>query len=202
MITCDFHTHTSFSTDSAASPESMAEAAIQRGLKTICFTDHIDLDYPFCEELGENAFLLDVDAYFRKMQELKEKYHGRLDVRIGIELGMQPHLGGAYRELTEKYPFDFVIGSVHLVRGTDPYYGKIFAEQSDADAYNETFLETIQDLKGMDSFDVCGHIDYIVRYGKHRAAEYSYQRFSEPIDEILKTVIEKGRGIEIGRAHV
>ena len=44
MIQADMHMHTSFSTDSQACPRDMAEEAVRKGLKTICFTDHFDKD--------------------------------------------------------------------------------------------------------------------------------------------------------------
>ena len=49
------------------------------------------------------------------MQKLQEEYAGKLNIRIGIELGLRTYLKDYYEELTKKYPFDFVIGSVHNV---------------------------------------------------------------------------------------
>ena len=49
-------------------------------------------------------------------------------------------------------------------------------------------------------FDVLGHIDYMVRYGKAQEKEYSYARYADIIDEILRTVIGKGKGIELNMA--
>ena len=68
----DFHMHTNFSTDSDSAPEQMIEGAIQKGLQTICITDHYDKDYPMQSETLE--FDLDVDSYYKKMKELQEKY--------------------------------------------------------------------------------------------------------------------------------
>ena len=42
----DTHMHCRFSGDSDADPNEMALAAAQKGLAGICFTDHIDWDYP------------------------------------------------------------------------------------------------------------------------------------------------------------
>ena len=42
MIQADMHMHTWFSTDSKACPCDMADEAVRKGLKTICFTDHFD----------------------------------------------------------------------------------------------------------------------------------------------------------------
>ena len=52
--------------------------------------------------------------------------------------------------------------------------------------------ETIADIRAVADFDVLGHLDYVVRYGKHREQEYSYGRFADEIDEILRYLIEHG----------
>ena len=46
MILADYHLHTSFSSDSESPMEDMIKNAISLGLKTICFTEHHDIDYP------------------------------------------------------------------------------------------------------------------------------------------------------------
>ena len=38
-----------------------------------------------------------------------------------------------------------------------------------------------------------GHLDYVVRYGKCQARQYSYKKYAQEIDEILKKVIAMGR---------
>ena len=45
-IFCDSHMHTEFSTDSEAPVRSMLDAAVERGLGSVCITDHMDLDFP------------------------------------------------------------------------------------------------------------------------------------------------------------
>ena len=46
MITSDIHMHSSFSTDSESPMENMIQGAIDKGLTTICFTEHLDYEYP------------------------------------------------------------------------------------------------------------------------------------------------------------
>ena len=46
MITADFHTHTDFSSDSDQPMEGALEALIAKGISTVCFTEHMDMDYP------------------------------------------------------------------------------------------------------------------------------------------------------------
>ena len=199
-ILCDSHMHTEFSTDSEASVRSMLDAAAERGLESVCITDHMDLDFPpqDGEDFGgKQPFCFDLDEYFRTLSLIREEYRGRLDVRIGIEIGLQPHLGDRYREMVHAYPFDYVIGSVHLIHGLDPYYGKLFEGRADEDAYREAFEETLRCLDAVSDFDSLGHLDYVVRYGKHQAEEYSYQKFADEIDEVLKKLISMGKGLEM-----
>ena len=113
----DCHMHTHFSTDSEALPEAMIRRAIELGLPAICITDHEDEDY-LCE--GE-TFHIDTPRYFEELTRLQDKYRSSLDVRIGVEIGMQPHLGPFYEKYTAAAPYDFIIGSVHCIKGMDPY---------------------------------------------------------------------------------
>lgn len=206
MIQADMHMHTWFSTDSEACPRDMADEAVRKGLKTICFSDHFDKDDL---EWGEEG-IFDVDAYFVEMQKLQEEYAGKLNIRIGIELGFRTYLKDYYEELTKKYPFDFVIGSVHNVpykkdaEGnilyTDPAAEKLFTDRTDKEAYRLMMETTLENVRTSDCFQTLGHLDYVVRYGKSREKEYSYTDYADIIDEILKLLIEKEKGLEVNSA--
>ena len=206
MIQADMHMHTWFSTDSEACPRDMADEAVRKGLKTICFTDHFDKDDL---EWGEEG-IFDVDAYFVEMQKLQEEYAGKMNIRIGIELGLRTYLKDYYEELTKKYPFDFVIGSVHNVpykkdaEGnilyTDPAAEKLFTDRTDKEAYRLMMETTLENVRTSDCFQTLGHLDYVVRYGKSREKEYSYTDYADIIDEILKLLIEKEKGLEVNSA--
>lgn len=206
MIQADMHMHTWFSTDSEACPRDMADEAVRKGLKTICFTDHFDKDDL---EWGEEG-IFDVDAYFVEMQKLQEEYAGKLNIRIGMELGLRTYLKDYYEELTKKYPFDFVIGSVHNVpykkdaEGnilyTDPAAEKLFTDRTDKEAYRLMMETTLENVRTSDCFQTLGHLDYVVRYGKSREKEYSYTDYADIIDEILKLLIEKEKGLEVNSA--
>ena len=206
MIQADMHMHTWFSTDSEACPRDMADEAVRKGLKTICFTDHFDKDDL---EWGEEG-IFDMDAYFVEMQKLQEEYAGKLNIRIGIELGFRTYLKDYYEELTKKYPFDFVIGSVHNVpykkdaEGnilyTDPAAEKLFTDRTDKEAYRLMMETTLENVRTSECFQTLGHLDYVVRYGKSREKEYSYTDYADIIDEILKLLIEKEKGLEVNSA--
>ncbi len=195
---CDYHIHTSFSSDSKATPESMIEAAIQKGIPTICITDHHDLYYPATEEGID--FLTDFSSYFEVLPNLKNIYQNKIKLNIGIELGMQPHLGMENAHIAAQYPFDFIIGSSHLVSGMDPYYKEYWENKDIKASICQYFEEIIESIKNFDNFDVYGHIDYIIRYVPDTSFVYNPTDYYDYIRTILKLLIEKGKGIEINTA--
>lgn len=195
-IISDYHMHTCFSTDSDAQPETMVQAAVAKGMTRICITDHYDKDYVD----GTDAFTFEPNAYMKYMKELQEKYRGQIDIRIGVEIGLQMHLQPFYEEFTKTYPFDFVIGSAHFLKGTDPYYKTVFQGVSDEESYRCAFQEMVDLVHTIKEFDVLGHMDYVVRYGNEKATHYSYRRYADYIDVILKTLIQRGKGIEVNTA--
>jgi len=42
----DSHLHTAFSTDSDTPAERQIEKAISLGMRSVCITDHMDMDFP------------------------------------------------------------------------------------------------------------------------------------------------------------
>lgn len=195
QILWDCHMHSSFSADSKTDMENMIQGALSKGLKGICFTEHLDPDYPPTPD--NQIFHLDLNAYADKLSLLKEKYKNQLKIHFGIEYGLQPHLLQQFNEHLQKFPFDFVIGSSHVVHGSDPYYGEFFRGREENECYREYFESILENLAVFSEIDVYGHIDYIVRYGPSKNREYSYERYKDILDEILHTLVNKNIGIEL-----
>ena len=61
----------------------------------------------------------------------------------------------------------------------------------------EYFESILENIAVFDEMDVYGHIDYVVRYGPNQNRQYSYGRYKEILDEILRTLIRKNVGIEL-----
>ncbi len=197
MIYTDCHLHSSFSSDSKAPLESMVCRGIELGLHTMCITEHIDYDYP--ENSEGLDFLLDFDAYKNELFRLKELYAPNIELLFGIEMGLMPYLGPRYKEIARAYPFDFIIGSSHLVEGIDPYepeYYERYGSKQGLFKYFESIYNNIT-APDMVDFDVYGHLDYAVRYAPEKNAFFKFSDYSEIIDEILKLLIRKDKGIEV-----
>lgn len=192
----DMHMHTHFSGDSEAMPFDMAQKAWNIGLQGICFTDHLDIDYKETPGL----FDLDIPAYKKEILEVKQQFADKLDIGWGIEFGLQPYLAEKNAQVIAENNFDFVIGSTHVVKQVDIYFPTYYEGRSEDDCYKEYFEETLKNAQSNVDFDVYGHLDYVIRYGPNKNKYYSYEKFADVIDEILRTLISREKGIELNMA--
>ena len=185
----DIHMHTVFSEDSETPVETMVEESIARGMDIICFTDHQDYG------LKPGYFQVDPDAYREKMIQVRDAFKDRIRVLIGIEIGMHMDYRDEIKSFLQKYPFDFVLGSVHLVDGVDPYDRALYPGTDD-EMYRRYFEQTLECVRHIDGFQALGHLDYVVRYGYDQTA-YTYQKYADVIDEILRELVSRGIALEV-----
>ena len=194
----DCHMHCSFSGDSETPPEEMIEEAKRRGLKGICFTDHLDLDY----KPSPHLFDLDLTSYEETMRALIMKYSSPdFTVLKGLELGLKPTLAATHQTILSKNEFDFVIGSIHVIDDMDPYYPEYYDFLAPNEAYEKYFSCVLQNLKAFHDVDSLGHLDYVCRYGmRHygkRDGALDYDDLSESIDPILSFIIKNNIALEV-----
>ena len=217
-IRYDMHLHSSFSTDSDASAEEMAFHAQRLGLDGICFTEHMDLDYPkgyFPED--PDAFCADPDQVLNKVLHLRKTVRARkaflpgtsekgalfpLWIGFGLEFGMQPHLSDRFHQIARNYPLDFIVASQHLVSSLDPYYPEVWEHKNPEDLIEEYYREMLANLKTIEDWDTLAHMDYIIRYipGRKEQVYDSISNHAQIIDEILCHVIERGKCLEVNTA--
>ena len=200
MIHSDFHVHTSFSTDSDTPVETQIETLIEKGITEICITDHEDIGYTAMEEPESRPFRIDPFTYYETLLRLIPKYAHRAHISIGVELGLRTDYHHSIEDFAEVCPWDFIIGSTHVVKGIDPYYPQYWAGKTKKQGILEYYEDTLANIRQFDCFDVYGHIDYIVRYAPGQRDNYSILDYKDIIDEILKLLIEKGKGIECNTA--
>lgn len=201
-INADYHLHTSFSGDSTAPMEDMILKGISIGLTSMCFTEHMDMDYVYVKPEEEGMFELNTDSYLYDFIKYKEKYADKIRLFFGVELGVQPHLRKELAVYSKSYDFDFIIASSHLCNRKDPYYPYFYEGRTDEEAYREYFLSILDNLKAFSNFDIYGHLDYVVRYGKTKDADYSYDKYKDILDKILETLIEKEKGLEVNTGAI
>lgn len=200
-ILTDFHTHSHFSGDCNTPMEDMITQAISLGMTHLCFTEHFDPDYPINPD-DPLDFSLNTLNYRDNYLTFKEKYRHNIQLLWGVELGLQSHLYGKLKQYTSEHPFDFIIASSHLCNGEDPYYPAFFERKEETTVYGEYFSSILENVKNYQDFDIYGHLDYIVRYGPNKDTRYTYEAYRDIFDEILKILIQNGKGIELNTGGV
>jgi histidinol-phosphatase (PHP family) len=192
----DYHMHTVVSFDGNNRGIEMANAAVAAGLKEICFTDH--LDYDPLGKMGVLAF--DTARYNAEYDHLEVP---GLKIRRGMEFGMTADNLMQFRQDLQRRPFDFVLGSVHFVDDLDVYYPEYWAGKSVFQAERRYLEATLDCVRVHDDFDVLAHLTYIAKTHCHpapRAVPFAEHR--ELIDEILRTLADKGKGMEMNTSGV
>lgn len=182
----DTHIHTLFSTDSKLNIEDAVNRADNDNIGMIV-TEHIDFNYPV-----KGEFVFNVDEYFKKY----EKYRND-KVMLGVEIGMTEEIKKDNKNLNDNYEFDYVLGSIHFVNNIDLYDKIMYKDTSKRDVFEDYFKTMINCLECHDYIDSLAHIDYISRYATYDDPEIHYNEYSDYIDEVFKSIIDKGIVLEI-----
>lgn len=185
----DYHMHSDFSADCETPMEDTIESAIKKGFKEICFTEHIDYDYPD----PTIEFDLDLSRYNEKIKAMQQRYLSQISVKKGVEIGVQPHVLKKCEEVLEKEMFDFIICSLHAADRKNLHHGEFFNNRTPEEAYELYYEELLYCVKNFHYYSVLGHLDLVKRYKKLTTDA----NFYDIIRNIFTTIIPDGKGIEV-----
>lgn len=198
----DYHVHTHFSDDSVYPMEQVARDAIDRGLGELCFTDHVDygvkVDWDSGAEIlyrhGEPLANVDYPRYVEEIRRLRGLYGDRITLKMGLEFGVQTHTIPQFEALFARYPFDFILLSIHQVEDKE-FWTQDFQRGRTQREYNERYYEELLEVvRAYKNYSVLGHMDLIKHYDE--AGIYPFEKTKDLAAEILKVVIADGKGIE------
>lgn len=170
----DYHMHFEKGDYKVEWAKGFFEAAKKRGLNEIGITEHAHT-FPEFEDLYYEDLILDdsfvgsfqkkwlktnkfkhtIDDYFNFMAKLREYGY---EAKIGIEVCNFQNQAKV-REILDKYPFDYVIGSIHFIRGWAYDSEEIKAEwqQHSLEDIYEWYTQEIEHLCAGGLYDVLGH---------------------------------------------
>ena len=190
----DIHIHTSFSPDAVGKMENYILRAIELGMKTIGFSEHINLDLEYYKMLEGNT---DIEAYFQEVLRLKKVYGDKIKILFGGEVGFDKKIEKQAEELIAKYPFDYIINSIHLVSGEDAWLMPFYKDRTKKEAYDLYLDNVYESLCASYEFNTVGHIGYVIRRAPYDEISMTIGEFGDKLDKIFKKVIELDVAIEI-----
>ncbi len=198
MFLCDYHTHTHFSFDGAAhaTHDAMCHRALEVGLSDIAFTDHCDING---EVEGLYTPYRAAEA-FAEMQAIKDKYQGRLNVVCGIELGNATQYPREAAEVLAAHPYDFVIGSLHNLRGVPDFSMLKYNMMTPAHIarlFDRALDETIDMVAHTDGLTTVGHITYMHRYVTLAERKLDFKPFRDKLAHLFGILVDRDIALEV-----
>ena len=187
----DFHMHSRVSFDGHDTGAQLARAAVNAGLKEICFTDHRD----YLRGAQEQTMLFDLDAYSAEYDSLEVP---GLTIRRGVEYGLYNDNQERMKRELKQRSYDFVLGSIHFVDDLDVYFGEYWQDKTIFQAQRHYFETMLECVRVHEDFDVLAHMTYLHKgAGSPVKTPLPYEDHREIIDEILTILAAKGKGLEL-----
>ncbi len=191
---CDYHVHTDLSFDGRGTLSDFCLAAIDHGIKELGFSEHVGID------ASDDAYgTLDYERYRRGIESVRERYAGKLIVKMGVEVDFRSGVIAGIEHYIQTHEFDYVIGAVHYLEGDILLRTAIFEERPQRevwdDYFNEMFLMAQTGL-----FDIIAHLDvpkrgYVPLYGP-----FDWTLYEDAIGKVLAEAITRDTALEINTA--
>ena len=201
----NFHFHDHRSSDGSGSLAEHCEAAVRAGIREICVTNHAEVMGPDGSWRADFAEMRERFLSIGEgVREVRQRFP-ELRVRLGIELEYRPEWTDTFDRLTLDVPFDFVLGSIHIVDGFNISGGAdrdlFFAGRTQDEAYLRYFRE-LEAMVEWGGFDVVSHFDLVTRYGHRHYGGYEPARYRDVIQPALEKMAARGLGLEINTSGV
>lgn len=197
MFLSDYHSHSAFSSDAKDTMEAMALAAYEKGISYLCFTDHAD----DCMQEADLSFTpdkyLEKHGIYEEYIRVRDKLSSKLTVNFGMELSAANQNPSMAERLAKLYPFDFIIGSVHNLTGTNDFYFLSYKETSECIKLMDRYLDEHITMLDIGGFDVIGHIGYPMKYMARYNIHLDLFDYYEKLRALLTKAIQCGIGIEV-----
>lgn len=181
--------------DGTAEIDVIVKTAIERGLSEIAICDHCDIDDildGIYEPYPKDEIRADILA-------AKKKYSGKIKINYGIELG-EPHVRpDEATALIDECGFDFVIGSLHNLRGYPDFaflrYTEMTPEHIDWLARRN--ISELCEIARFPKIDTLAHITYMGRYFANDGIDYDFMKHETAWRELFHIIIENGIALEV-----
>lgn len=203
----DYHVHTAYSDDSQYALADCVKDAITKGLDEIAITDHVDYGVKSDWDSGEDIAYrdgmpianVDYPKWEKELRHLQNQYKNQISIKMGMEFGMQKHTIGQFKRLFDRYPFDFIILSVHQIDDQEFWTYDFQRGKTQKMFYERYYQEILDIISQYKDYSVLGHLDLISRYDQE--GNYPFVKVKPLIEKILSRVIADGKGIEVNTSY-
>ena len=193
----DCHCHSCYSPDGNTRIDELAFCAFENGIAGICVTDHCDLNTPAPPE----GYAARFQKSHSEILQLRKKWNSKVNILSGIEIGQVLNFEEEARAVIAAVDFDFVLLSWHCAFAKTDLFLLDYSRFSEIELEKlcRSYFERVSlSVQHWDDFDAFAHLTLPSRYLKLRCGiDIDLRRYSDELEVILKTLISKGKGLEI-----
>lgn len=191
----DAHVHTNLSPDADVPIDVHARLAVERGIRELAITDHVDFD----PRAPAYAFASFADRE-RQVRDAAARWADRgVAIRFGVEISYESRCEDEIRDWLRRHPHDFVIGSVHIAPDS-PYKADAVAAwvrgRSLPDIVAPYFAE-VESAARSGMFDTIGHLDFVKRYLVPHVMPSALAAAPELYEPMLAALVDTGTALEV-----
>ncbi len=195
----DMHTHHERCGHAKGSIVDYLDAGTKKGLRVMGISDHAPLfaepeDHP---QPGIQMARSHFDGYLDEAQEHKERFGGRLDVRIGVEADFIPGTEELYERALSDSRIDYIIGSVHAFGDYHVFRPRTWRGVAGAETLYKHYYSAIRAAARSGLFDVLGHIDALKALGPEVDGA-----LDSIVDETLEVIADAGVAVEVNTSGI
>lgn len=205
----DYHIHPEFSHDAEGSLLDYCRRSVELGIEEICFTTHYEpdptrFDREFVRVAGRRA-RPDSDwavAYFRQIEECRRQFPN-LVVLAGVEVGYEMGIDAAIADMLGRYPFDYVLGAVHLIDHVAITSSHELADfrcllaVRGAEYVARRYFEYVRAVAESGLFDCLAHFDIWRRYVQPEMGAEFERAIAGYVRPMLEVTARLGLGLEV-----
>lgn len=163
-LPADYHMHTPLCHHATGEPTEYAAHAVALGLSEIGFSDHSPMAR---DDFDDWRMRLDqLDEYVEKVVQARRD-HPRLTIRLALEVDFIPGQEPWIRELAARYPWDYLIGSVHYLSGgwdiDNPHKRSLWQGRDPWEIWS-AYVDRLTGAAASGLFDIIGHADLAKKF--------------------------------------
>ena len=211
----DLHLHTRLSRDARQDAENdvagFVKAAEAKNISYIAITEHRDImpDDP----MHEGIINADLYECARQVEAEKKRLlaEGRSSVTLlhGVELAHQHTHPEESAKIIAEHNYDFILGSLHLLKDKYDFYRCDFDNLSDEDVKGlfSDYLDELYEIAAFCDFDSFAHCTYPLRYIYRSGrlidmCKHPENYFRDRFADIFKKLVEREKALEVNTSGV
>lgn len=197
----DLHVHSVFS-DGKDEPRDIVLAAIEKGVKTLGFSDHsyTEFDERYCIQRDKQA------EYMKIVNDLKNEFSGKIKILCGTEQD--------FYSTAPTRGYDYVIGSVHYILKGGEYIPvdetADILKQAAKDYFSgdimslcEAYFEEVGEVYEKTKCDIVGHFDLITKFNEQeKLFDEADPRYINACKKAVDRIIKNCKVFEINTGAI